>query len=148
MKIYTCKNPYHCDLCGKEFIFRNHIKRLMKSHARDNSYRCTLCGRRFISRNHPMRCMNSHTDKNPYHCALCGKGFISRNQIKRRMMSHYAESISLCSLWQVIDLKNHVKSLAWENPYQEPLNKTQEKSQWEESTSMCAVCGRNHILEL
>ena len=46
--IETEKNPYHCTMCGKGLISRNHTKRHMKSLDRENLYQCVLCGNRIV----------------------------------------------------------------------------------------------------
>ena len=48
IKKKTWKNPYHCTMCGKGLISRNHTKRHMKSLARENLYQCVLCGKTIV----------------------------------------------------------------------------------------------------
>ena len=62
MNIHTGDISYHCALCGKGFISRNHQKRSMKSHDMDDSYPCACCVEE-IYINHPRRHINSHTRK-------------------------------------------------------------------------------------
>ena len=76
MKNHAKDNPYYYAVCGKGFIFLNHLKRHMKGHVGDNSYLFILCGKRFISWNHLKRHMKSHAADNTYHC---DDGFIFWN---------------------------------------------------------------------
>ena len=51
---------YHCTLCGKGFISRNHLKGHMKIHEIDDPYLFALCVKE-IYINHPKWHINSHT---------------------------------------------------------------------------------------
>ena len=90
MLIHEDIRPYQCDLCGRAFRQRGHLKDHLETHntERKKPFICDICGHGFVSaavlHNHHL----THTGQKPFECGICGRCFRQRGHLKDHMVTH------------------------------------------------------------
>lgn len=78
---------FHCDLCGKVFKRKEHIKNHLNAHLKKRSI-CSLCGRWFhplaLKRHKEQIC--SGIPKKNYPCNQCGKKFTRKEHVRSHIL--------------------------------------------------------------
>ena len=115
----TAKKPFSCSDCGKQFLYKQSLKRHMRRHADKSSSSCLIgqkcsgvgqdvnlqtrvhtgkkkfgcqdCGKTFRDQFSLKSHMRVHTGEQPFGCDVCGKSFKHEHNLKIHMRIHTGE---------------------------------------------------------
>ena len=87
-----------CDVCGKTFKKKVHMKNHYKVHTGKKSHPCKICGKSFSLSCNLSTHMKSHTIERPYVCEKCGKVFRRKINLLRHTKIHIGEKLYLCEI--------------------------------------------------
>eukprot|EP00730_Choanoeca_flexa_P019012 TRINITY_DN9274_c0_g1_i1.p1 TRINITY_DN9274_c0_g1~~TRINITY_DN9274_c0_g1_i1.p1 ORF type:complete len:296 (+),score=51.49 TRINITY_DN9274_c0_g1_i1:289-1176(+) len=84
------KGPWHCDLCNKDFMRREHLNRHNRQHKDTNRRECPICDRPFFRSDHYQFHLRSHANAKvkPYQCGDCNRRYLHKYSLRR----HHATS--------------------------------------------------------
>ncbi|XP_069683564.1 zinc finger protein 37-like isoform X2 [Periplaneta americana] len=96
------KGPYHCELCGDQYMFKKDLNlHKKKEHRGAHSFFCDECGLTFKFRTSLQKHkVNRHeTEQGPFSCEECGKNFAKRVQLtNHKINTHRIERKFLCQV--------------------------------------------------
>ncbi|XP_060076712.1 zinc finger protein 28-like isoform X4 [Ylistrum balloti] len=87
--------PYTCDVCGKEKLTLQLLKKHKYLHSEEL---CDFCGRQFKSQEGLRRHMLFHTGRWPYKCEECGLGLATKKVLKVHLLKHSNEKSHMCDV--------------------------------------------------
>ncbi|XP_033725128.1 zinc finger protein 235-like [Pecten maximus] len=115
MLIHTTAKANQCDLCGKEYKYRDSWKAHMRSHVIKEGlrreviktkygkvYNCEYCQKQFSTASQYKVHLRTHTDERPFKCDLCEKAFKEKGKLSRHVNRVHVHS-------QVLSLHPHQK---------------------------------------
>uniref|UniRef100_A0A3Q2QM78 Zinc finger protein OZF-like n=1 Tax=Fundulus heteroclitus TaxID=8078 RepID=A0A3Q2QM78_FUNHE len=90
--------PFGCDVCGKRFKRRTHIKLHMMIHTGKTEHSCDVCSKGFKDKTSLLTHMRLHTGERPFACHDCGKRFHAKGILKAHLKVHSEEKPFSCDV--------------------------------------------------
>ncbi|XP_068110347.1 zinc finger and BTB domain-containing protein 1 [Hyperolius riggenbachi] len=92
------RRKHFCDICGKGFYQRCHLREHYTVHTKEKQFSCQTCGKQFL-RERQLRLHNDmHTGMARYVCSLCDQGNFRKHDHVRHMISHLAAGETICQV--------------------------------------------------
>ncbi|OCT68468.1 zinc finger and BTB domain-containing protein 1 [Xenopus laevis] len=92
------RRKHFCDICGKGFYQRCHLREHYTVHTKEKQFVCQTCGKQFL-RERQLRLHNDmHTGMARYVCSLCDQGNFRKHDHVRHMISHLAAGETICQV--------------------------------------------------
>ncbi|XP_044127873.1 zinc finger and BTB domain-containing protein 1 [Bufo gargarizans] len=92
------RRKHFCDICGKGFFQRCHLREHYTVHTKEKQFSCQICGKQFL-RERQLRLHNDmHTGMARYVCSLCDQGNFRKHDHVRHMISHLAAGETICQV--------------------------------------------------
>lgn len=73
------RNPYKCELCGKEFTKPSLLNEHKTAHTGEKPYKCEECGKGFSCSSYVEVHEAIHSEDNAFKCGDCGKPFANHD---------------------------------------------------------------------
>lgn len=133
MKTHSNERPLTCNICGKDFKWRNALRVHLKKHY-GSTYQCYLCGRDFTTKSYLMTHVEMHTGPRvrSHKCNLCDKAYYDKSALRKHRATHavvrsrpYACTLCGKTFLANNNLQTHIKLHQNERPYK------------------CDVCGKS-----
>ncbi|XP_071971957.1 zinc finger and BTB domain-containing protein 1 [Engystomops pustulosus] len=92
------RRKHFCDICGKGFFQRCHLREHYTVHTKEKQFSCQICGKQFL-RERQLRLHNDmHTGMARYVCSLCDQGNFRKHDHVRHMISHLSAGETICQV--------------------------------------------------
>ncbi|XP_041830726.1 gastrula zinc finger protein XlCGF57.1-like [Melanotaenia boesemani] len=139
------KKPFSCSECGKQFLYKQSLKRHMRRntgktsscslaqkcsgvtqnarvHTGKKKFGCLECGKTFRDQFSLKSHIRVHTGEQPFGCDVCGKRFKHQHDVKIHMRIHTGEMPFSCDVCgkrfkHQHNLKTHMRIHTGEKPY-------------------------------
>lgn len=119
---HASKHQFICDICGKDFIYKNKVTEHLRSHSNVKSFECNICSKQFkCEKGMRYHFMKAHGIK--YACKICSKECSSPRALLLHERDFHDATIDLsnakpcipeaCKIWKKIDINNIRKE--WES---------------------------------
>ncbi|VIO99527.1 Uncharacterized protein BM_BM17840 [Brugia malayi] len=122
MMTHTCKKPYSCSICKRDFAEFGNMKKHMMIHTGEKPYSCSICKKNFTQFGNMKRHMMTHTSEKSYSCSICKENFTQYGDMKMHMLIHTGKKPYSCSICkrnftQFWNIKTHMLTHTGEKPY-------------------------------
>ncbi|KAJ8418819.1 hypothetical protein AAFF_G00003180 [Aldrovandia affinis] len=120
--LYGHREQLACQVCGKNFIDENRLRKHEKLHSVDRPFICEICTKAFTTQAHLKEHLKIHTGFKPYRCDVCGKSFIRAPDLKKHERVHSNERPFGCQMCEKAfkhksHLKDHERRHRGEKPF-------------------------------
>lgn len=93
------ERSYKCDVCGKFFKRKAHLRRHYRLHTGERPYECHHCGKSFArSEQRNQHIAREHNQSNSIACTICNKTFRSDEERMNHMVLHLENRYFRCTL--------------------------------------------------
>lgn len=108
--LYGHREALSCQVCGKNFLDENRLRKHEKLHSADRPFACEICSKAFTTHAHLKEHLKIHTGFKPYRCEMCGKSFIRAPDLKKHERVHSNERPFSCQMCdKAFKHKSHLK---------------------------------------
>ncbi|XP_028319697.1 zinc finger protein OZF-like isoform X2 [Gouania willdenowi] len=154
------EKPFVCDVCGKQFCDRAHLKIHTRSHTGEKPFGCVICEKQFSTRSDLKTHLRIHTGEKPFSCDVCGKQFRHKTNLKPHMFIHSGEKPHECDVCPKRfttkrDVMSHMRIHTGEKPfgcdvcqrqfYRKSHLKMHMLTHTKEKPYVCNVCNKGFI---
>ncbi|XP_062901634.1 zinc finger and BTB domain-containing protein 1 [Mobula hypostoma] len=87
-----------CQLCGRGFYQRCHLREHQATHTREREFTCPLCGKSFLRERLLRLHLDMHRGEARYVCPCCGQGSYRKQEHLRHLASHLVAGQALCEV--------------------------------------------------
>uniref|UniRef100_A0A0B8RNS2 Zinc finger and BTB domain-containing protein 1-like n=1 Tax=Philothamnus irregularis TaxID=1899461 RepID=A0A0B8RNS2_9SAUR len=92
------RRKHFCNLCGKGFYQRCHLREHYTVHTKEKQFVCQTCGKQFL-RERQLRLHNDmHKGMARYICSICDQGNFRKHDHVRHMISHLSPGETICQV--------------------------------------------------
>ncbi|XP_074092237.1 zinc finger and BTB domain-containing protein 1 [Macrotis lagotis] len=92
------RRKHFCNLCGKGFYQRCHLREHYTVHTKEKQFVCQTCGKQFL-RERQLRLHNDmHKGMARYVCSICDQGNFRKHDHVRHMISHLSSGETICQV--------------------------------------------------
>ncbi|XP_053141681.1 zinc finger and BTB domain-containing protein 1 [Hemicordylus capensis] len=92
------RRKHFCNLCGKGFYQRCHLREHYTVHTKEKQFVCQTCGKQFL-RERQLRLHNDmHKGMARYICSMCDQGNFRKHDHVRHMISHLSAGETICQV--------------------------------------------------
>ncbi|MFT7804737.1 zinc finger protein 467-like [Arapaima gigas] len=89
------ERPFQCNVCGKKFLSRSHIREHYRVHTGERPFPCDRCERSFTTHHNLRRHKSIHIKEDSYRCTLCGVLFCHEHKTSSMSSSSSPSSPSV-----------------------------------------------------
>lgn len=108
--LYGAREGLSCNICGKNFLDDNKLRKHEKLHSAERPFGCEICTKAFTTHAHLKEHLKIHTGFKPYRCEVCGKSFIRAPDLKKHERVHSNERPFACQMCdKAFKHKSHLK---------------------------------------
>ncbi|XP_069494315.1 zinc finger and BTB domain-containing protein 1 [Ambystoma mexicanum] len=92
------RRKHFCNLCGKGFFQRCHLREHFTVHTKEKQFVCQTCGKQFL-RERQLRLHNDmHKGMARYVCSVCDQGNFRKHDHVRHMICHLSVGETMCQV--------------------------------------------------
>ncbi|XP_078418081.1 zinc finger and BTB domain-containing protein 1 [Cetorhinus maximus] len=92
------RRKHVCNLCGKAFYQRCHLREHFTTHTKEKEFACQICGKEFLRERLLRLHLDMHRGDARYVCPRCGQGSYRKHDHLRHMVSHLAGREVICEV--------------------------------------------------
>ncbi|KAJ6645739.1 Zinc finger protein [Pseudolycoriella hygida] len=113
---------YTCDVCHRQFNYKNVLIRHLRTHSGEKPYECKVCQKTF-SRSSILRThLRIHSGEKPHKCTVCQRAFSDPSCLSAHLRKHSGEKPNECyvchkAFSQSGNLRTHLRIHSGEKPY-------------------------------
>ncbi|XP_066254716.1 gastrula zinc finger protein XlCGF57.1-like isoform X27 [Euwallacea similis] len=82
------QEKYICDICGKDYSYRQSWLLHTKGHSGQLPYQCKSCPKSFRVKAFLTQHEKTHSDERPFNCEMCGNCFKRKEGLRRHLQTH------------------------------------------------------------
>ncbi|XP_053384658.1 zinc finger protein 665-like [Mercenaria mercenaria] len=82
------ERKFICQVCGKAFLTKHHLKNHLITHDDERNYKCRFCDATFKKNDVLKMHENVHTKEQKYICDICGGHFLRRSSLRNHRLTH------------------------------------------------------------
>ncbi|XP_065225378.1 zinc finger and SCAN domain-containing protein 21-like isoform X6 [Planococcus citri] len=97
-KIHQRKHskPFHCQVCNKQFAYKNRFIAHGLTHSEEKRYKCSTCDARFNNPSSKSKHERLHVEGVGVECVVCGKMLSQKQSLIRHLRVHSGEKPFSC----------------------------------------------------
>eukprot|EP00061_Rhincodon_typus_P013092 g39251.t1 len=92
------RRKHVCNLCGKAFYQRCHLREHFTTHTKEKEFACQICGKEFLRERLLRLHLDMHRGDARYVCPRCGQGSYRKHDHLRHMVSHLVGQEVICEV--------------------------------------------------
>lgn len=83
------ERKFICQICGKAFMTKHHLKNHLITHDDKRDYKCRFCDATFKKNDVLKMHENVHTREQKFICDICGEHFLRRSSLRNHRLTHF-----------------------------------------------------------